>query len=351
MANSRIPTLVLMQLAALGGCRNGAEQRPPETEPTLLPVASASAAPPPGASGSTAPTPVATVAPLGSGAPVTSSVPSVAVTSTSPPVRGSATTAGKGRARKEGEVCDAERACETGLYCVFGFNGAVFSKTGTCGVHKPIYEGRPLVVDGHVHTASLRFARDVVSEENAANGDLLATLRTAAVEEHASIAAFARTIAELMALGAPSWLLGATAQALSDEVRHASRTLDFVERFGGGKVEPSPLSAAVAPLRAGVGAPEALYRDVFRGGAIGETLAAARADVTSLTTKDPELAAFRRELAEDEARHAALAFRTLQWLSATFPELEAVREEETTAFRQGASAADRALVEPLLVQL
>ena len=54
-----------------------------------------------------------------------------------------------------------------------------------------------------------------------------------AVEEHASIAAFARTICQLMALGAPARLLADTQRALGDEIEHATSCLSWVEALGG----------------------------------------------------------------------------------------------------------------------
>ncbi|HRH00467.1 MAG TPA: hypothetical protein PLR99_29685, partial [Polyangiaceae bacterium] len=111
------------------------------------------------------------------------------------------------------------------------------------------------------------------------------------------------------------------------------------------------LEAAAAPLRVGPRAPEALYRDVFRGGAVGEALAAVRADEASQVEPDPRLAGFYRGVAEDEARHAALALRTLQWLRATFADLTQVRDEEIAAFTRTRGPRDRAVLAPLLATL
>ena len=142
-------------------------------------------------------------------------------------------------------------------------------------------------------------------------------LRESALEEHASIGAFARTICELMALGAPSWLVSLTTQAMADEIRHTDDTFAWVERLGGGSFRPGPLAAA-------------------------------HADEESRATDDPELRAFHAGIAEDEARHAALAFRTLRWLVETFPDLAAVRDAEVASFRASASRDARSLVDPLL---
>ena len=301
MSLPRITSLVLVNLGMIAACKPGEGSPPAEgSAPALSVSAPATAAP-------TATTTATTTA--SAGTPVL------------------------------GKTCADDKDCP-GAYCEFAFDGATMSKTGTCTDHRPIYKGRPLVVGGEPKLAT--------AVGTAANHPILVRLRDAALEEHAAIGAFARTICELMALGAPSWLLHATSQAMSDEIRHADDTFAWVERQGGGSLRPGPLPAAVAPLRAEASAPTELYRDVFRGGAVGETLAAARADEESRAATDPAFRAFLGGIAEDEARHAALAFRTLGWLVETFPELGAVRDEEIASFRASASAEARGLVEPLL---
>ncbi len=70
-------------------------------------------------------------------------------------------------------------------------------------------------------------------------------------------------------------------------------------------------------------------------GCLGETRAALEARVAADHCRSPELAAMLRELAADEARHAALAWRFVAWLLDARPEL-------TSAF---ASALDEALAQ------
>jgi hypothetical protein len=147
-------------------------------------------------------------------------------------------------------------------------------------------------------------------------------LANAATEEHASIAAFARTICQLLALGAPAWLIAETQRALADEIRHTAMTLDLVEEQTGERPTIGALPSACAAIDLD---PASMFRDVFRGGAVGETRAAVEAERDALV--NPELRPFYETIAHDEARHAALAFKTLQWLLETFA-LEAVRDEE-----------------------
>ena len=164
-----------------------------------------------------------------------------------------------------------------------------------------IIRGRPLVVDGQAQVAQAN-----------AQGEL-----GAALEEHASIAAFARTICELLALGAPLWLIRETQDALADEIRHTEMTCERI----GQPFDLGALPAATAPIARSA---EDFFRDVFRGGAVGETHAAMLAERQWNETGDP----FYETIAIDEAKHAALAFKTLRWLLDTHPELARVRDEE-----------------------
>jgi hypothetical protein len=64
----------------------------------------------------------------------------------------------------------------------------------------------------------------------------------------AGVAAFARTLCQLMALGAPLELLERSQIALSDEIDHTRGSLAWLARFGGGEAVPGALSEAVSPL-------------------------------------------------------------------------------------------------------
>lgn len=240
---------------------------------------------------------------------------------------------------KPGE-CVADVDCPPYAQCQH-----VQTATGGVGqcVNRPDYHlGRPLVVDGFAHVAPYAASTSVSDTD-------VATLMAAASEEHASIAAFARTIAELMALGAPTWLLSETQIALADEIRHTELTLDAIERAtGGARPVLGALPAAAAPLRRGSTAAADLFRDVFRGGVVGETMAAAHADRQRESATDEALRALYDVICVDEARHAALAFKTLRWLLGERPELAAVLEGEKTRLAAVGSFEERTIVGPLL---
>jgi hypothetical protein len=190
-----------------------------------------------------------------------------------------------------GGVCKTADDCKPGLHCQLEFDGASFSETGVCSTERPVYRGRPLYVEGVARMASIALG------DATRDGDAWAAhFARAAVEEHASVAAFARTLCQLMALGAPLDLLERTQRALADEIEHTRGSLTWLAHFGGGEAAPGPLPEAVSPMVSAAGASlESLARDllvdVVRGGCIGETLAAEAMVERAAQAGDPELAA------------------------------------------------------------
>lgn len=158
--------------------------------------------------------------------------------------------------------------------------------------------GRPLLVDGVTHAASL-----------ATQGQHTA-LHQAAADEHAAIATFARTLCELMARGAPLELIKRTQAALADEVRHTEMTLNLLKQQGNSTQGFGPLRAAVAPLERSL----ADFIADVRAGAESERLATEAAQAQADAERDEERKAFYQTLATDEARHAQLALDTVSWL-------------------------------------
>ena len=153
-----------------------------------------------------------------------------------------------------------------------------------------------------------------------------------ALMEHASVAAFARFTLQLLALGAPAELVEAATQAQAAEARHARIGFHLASHygkthFGPGRLE---LSGALDALD-----PQTILLTTFREGCLGETRAALEVAEAAERTTDRELSLCLSRIAEDEARHAELAFRTVAWLVREFPELREVLAHEI----------DRALVE------
>ncbi|MFO0669477.1 MAG: ferritin-like domain-containing protein [Polyangiaceae bacterium] len=321
MSSHRITALVLAHLGLVVGCRSS--ETPPQNG------APAAAPPRPLASA-----PSATVeprAPAPSIASASASVAPAASTSAAVAIAASATpTSPKGASGALGKPCGPGNTCSAGLYCQRNFTGAGFLPGGTCVDHPPIYEGRPLVVDGIGRRApEIGAAWSPLAVRVEARDAVLAEeLVRSALEEHASIAAFARTICCLMALGAPEALLTKTAAALADEIRHARDAFALASALGGAPVGPGPLPEAVAPLGEDAGFARALLSDVLRGGCVGESIAAARALARANDETYPsDVRAFYSRIADDEARHAALAFETARFLVGRDPTLvDVVRE-------------------------
>lgn len=193
-------------------------------------------------------------------------------------------------------------------------------------------EGRPFLVAGAPRVApstpgSWGGAIALAPVPEADRPALAARWLAVARMEHASVAAFARSALHLMALGAPADLLADTAAAMADEVRHARVAFGVAAALGADGA-PGPLDVADA---LGEVDPADVLRTTFREGCVGETVAAALAAEGARLARDPAAAAVLAAIAEDEARHAALAWRTVAWLVSTRPALGAVLAAEQAA--------------------
>jgi hypothetical protein len=133
--------------------------------------------------------------------------------------------------------------------------------------------------------------------------------RLDALAEHASIASFARATLELMAVGAPADLLTRCQQAGLDEVDHARRCFALAAAYGGPAVGPGPLPA-LAPRATDL---VRLAVDTFSEGCAGETVAALVAERSARDCDHPAVVESLLVIADDEARHAALAWATVRW--------------------------------------
>jgi hypothetical protein len=133
----------------------------------------------------------------------------------------------------------------------------------------------------------------------------------AAQLEHASIAAFASLALRLVAAGAPAQLIADAHAAALDEVKHARMAFELASAYAGERLAPGRFDVAT---RAAVGGSIAeLAIETFVDGCINETAAAHQAEVAASHASDPVVAAALREIADDEARHAALAWAVVAW--------------------------------------
>jgi hypothetical protein len=184
--------------------------------------------------------------------------------------------------------------------------------------------GRPLLVDGAPRTATtLRRdglgwqlprpldARDASDLPSATREALAAAFAEDALGEHASIASFGRFALELLALGAPAELVAGAHRAALDEVRHAQVMFGLASAFGGAPLGPGALACDALPLRADLAS---FARALASEGCVGETLAALVAAARARAATDERVASVLASVAEDEAGHAELAWRTMAWV-------------------------------------
>ncbi len=155
--------------------------------------------------------------------------------------------------------------------------------------------------------------------------------------EHASVAAFARFMLQLLSLGAPPDLVEATERAISDERRHAQLCFGLASAYGDRNVGPGPLDIAgsMQDLE-----PNELIALVFREGCVGETVAAVEASHGAEHAMDPVVREALRRIAVDEQRHSELAWRFIAWQVGQQPELARVLEREVHALTEAATRAE-----------
>jgi hypothetical protein len=146
-----------------------------------------------------------------------------------------------------------------------------------------------------------------------------------ALFEHASVASFARFAMELMALGAPPELVLAATRAQGDEVIHARDCFTMASCFAGRPLGPGAFTLDGAMDRQVT--PESVLVDTIVEACINETLAAAEAAWLCEQTDIEAIAKLHQQISEDESRHAALGWQTVQWLLHHHPELNEVARQ------------------------
>ncbi|MFV8754736.1 ferritin-like domain-containing protein [Nannocystaceae bacterium ST9] len=194
-----------------------------------------------------------------------------------------------------------------------------------------ITPGRPLRIAGQARLAGARERGDwsqattpwIESMSDELRERLAALWTRDALLEHASVAAFARHVLELVALGAPAELIRAASQAQLDEIEHARLCFGLASAYAGRSIGPGTLSLAelgreLSPSRL---QPLALARELFASGCLNETFAAIEAARAAELAEDPIVVELLERIADDEANHAALAWRTLAWLSSSHAEV------------------------------
>ncbi|HEX2881132.1 MAG TPA: ferritin-like domain-containing protein [Polyangiaceae bacterium] len=179
--------------------------------------------------------------------------------------------------------------------------------------------GRPFFVAGAPQVAPLTERSDwqlgdIAVDKSGLSEEQCSLLGQAWAEvaamEHASIASFARFVLQLMTMGAPALLIEQSQRALADEIVHARACYGLASAYLGRAVGPDCLSLAGAALD------ESFEQSVIaavREGCIGETLAAIEAAELAAHCEEPTTREILRQIAEDEARHAQLAWQFVSW--------------------------------------
>ena len=224
---------------------------------------------------------------------------------------------GGGAAGTKGSLCPTINA--------FWLCGSVHSppveKNGSCCyvVTEGSCCGRPFLVGGQMRLpeiasgspwASAHFRLDAQSLEPELRRALAEGWLEDAQLEHASIAAFARFVLQLLAFGAPADLVQGAQSALADEIRHANVCFALASHYAGLPLAAGPLDVSGSLATLDLASVAAL---VVTEGCIGETVAATLAAEQALAASDPQIKKILQGIAEDEARHAELAWRFVQW--------------------------------------
>ncbi len=148
-----------------------------------------------------------------------------------------------------------------------------------------------------------------------------ATFASMAALESASVVAFRKLARELKALGAPRVLLARCKSAARDEIRHARRVGALAQAFGATPTKPV---ITTTPARAAL---ELAFENV-REGCVREFYGAMLAHFQKERAEDAAVRQVFLEIAEDEARHAALALDIDAFLRTRLTHAECARVDE-----------------------
>ncbi len=238
--------------------------------------------------------------------------------------------------------CGSDADCtdtKLGNLCRFDLTAQHFKcEFGGCAI------GRPFLVEGAARLAPAATRADwqefaLLPRVDALDGALRAELAIewtrVALMEHASIAAFARFTLQLLSVGAPPELVQLATAAMTDETKHARACFALAGAYAGEPVGPGPLAIDGSLDR---GTLTGIVLNTIREGCVGETIAAIEAREGAAYASDPALRQLLATIAEDETRHAELAFRFVGWaLSGADAGLERAVREELAALRADAA--------------
>jgi hypothetical protein len=179
--------------------------------------------------------------------------------------------------------------------------------------------GRPFVVDGEGRLADLVTGHAWSVTVTPRTDDLTPTERSALASmwseharfEHASVASFARFVMQLLAVGAPAELVAEATSAIDDELRHATAMFGLASAYAGRPLGPGPLDVSRG-LEA-CGDLEAIVIAAVDEGCIAETVSALEVLHAARHARDPAVRSVLHAIADEELRHAELAWRFVSW--------------------------------------
>jgi len=183
-----------------------------------------------------------------------------------------------------------------------------------------IGHGRPIRLRPSARRANVEERDDWIAGPVPSAGEVRDHTRTyladawlqAASTEHASVATFAQLSLQLMALGAGPDLVRACHEAALDEIDHARRCYALAGVYGAKAWGPGHF-AALRGVRPGRATLPAIARESLRDGCLMEGFSAAYLGEAAQRAADPALRATLSAMAQDEARHASLAWNILAW--------------------------------------
>eukprot|EP01083_Nonionella_stella_P020140 55827_1 len=168
---------------------------------------------------------------------------------------------------------------------------------------------------------------EVTKANDSMNMAMVSHWKRQALSEHTSIATFAKFSLELMSIGAPLWLMELSNQAALDEIKHAQISFDVANMYLGG---PQCIVSSIFPQHEIQMDADwnVISKDAAIGGCIGETVAAFR--MVEKAQYGNVIDGYLYEMAEDEIKHAALAWITVKWMMDNAPngiDLDVARKE------------------------
>lgn len=200
-------------------------------------------------------------------------------------------------------------------------------------------------VHGELRVAALAVVPEWAREETLPLGSLDAlTLNHLAREwredglmEHASIASFARFTLAMLSLGAPPEIIAEAQRAAGDEVLHARLCFGVATTLDGAQWGPGALDVkgALDDISA-----EKVLRDLVIEGCVGETIAAMVARAQRQLAEVDTVTRALETIADDEARHSALAWKAAAWVLKARPELVTVAERAFSDALAGVTVRD-----------